>query len=115
MTRFYLSFVLLLFTIIGDAQTFITTQDINVRKGAGSKYACLGVIPSGSSVEVQETKGKWGKITFEGNEGYISTKFLQAKTAESISNVTSTSSGSSNLTKCVDYRFYNYCFNNFQK
>ena len=63
--------------IVTNAQSYVTTQDVNVRKGAGTKFETLGVIPNGSAVTVLELNGKWAKIDFEGNEGYISTKFLQ--------------------------------------
>jgi uncharacterized protein YgiM (DUF1202 family) len=66
-----------LFSVLATlAQTNITTQDVNFREGAGTKYQSLGVIPNGTEIEVIESSGKWTKIKYQGAEGYISTKFI---------------------------------------
>lgn len=77
MFRFYLSIGLLFISIIVNAQWFVTTQDVKVRKGAGTKYDAIGILSSGTKVEVLEEKGKWGRINFEREVGYVSTKYLQ--------------------------------------
>lgn len=93
MAKFCLIFSILFCSIITTAQSYITTQDINVRKGAGTKYETLGVLPKGSKIEVLEKNGKWSKINYENDKGYISTKFLQPTSTENVSN----SKGSSNI------------------
>lgn len=99
MTRFLLTIVFLLCIVVANAQTFVATQDINVRKGAGSKYESMGVLVSGSSIEVVASHGKWSKIIVQGNEGYVFSKYLEANTSSSISNASTTSTGSSGYMK----------------
>jgi N-acetylmuramoyl-L-alanine amidase len=86
MTKFCLILLILFSSIITNAQSYVTIQDIHVRKGAGTKYETLGVLPKGSTVEVLGLTREWGKISFEGNNGYISTKFLEAASSENTSN-----------------------------
>jgi formylmethanofuran dehydrogenase subunit E len=78
MKRIFFSIILSLLSFISIGQQFITTQNINVRKGPSPNYETIGVLSIGETIEIIENKGKWGKILFEGNEAYISTKYLQS-------------------------------------
>ena len=94
--RTYLLIVLLILSAqFAYGQSYVATQDINVRKGAGTKYEIIGVISSGPPIEVLDSNGKWSKINYQGTEGYISTKFLQTTTAENVSTINSGTPASS--------------------
>ena len=95
MRTYLLIALLVLAGQFASGQSYITSQDINVRKGAGTKYEIIGVITSGTTVEVLGSTGKWSKINYQGGEGYISTKFLQTTSSENISADNSNNSASS--------------------
>lgn len=79
-----------------NGQTYVTTQDINIRNGAGAKFEKLGVIPSGTTIEILDSKNNWGKINFQGIEGFISMKFLETQTSENISSTNTETKAPSN-------------------
>ena len=85
-----LSFLLCTLTIFG--QNYITTIDVNVRAGAGTKFDVLGTLPNGSTVKVLDRQGNWAKIDFNGSEGFISSKFIQTANEEQYSSSSQTSS-----------------------
>ena len=77
MKKFYLLLLLCLnLAIVAYAKSYVTTQDINIRAGAGTDYTVLGKLKNGSTVDVIEVTGTWGKINYQNKDGYISTKFL---------------------------------------
>ncbi|MBL0202388.1 MAG: SH3 domain-containing protein [Chitinophagaceae bacterium] len=99
--KFLLLLIFALCSFFANAQTYVTTQDLNVRKGASAKYEALGIILKGTTIEVLETTGSWGKINYQGTEGYISTKFLQEGSNINVSSTTNTSSGFSSTWKWI--------------
>jgi SH3 domain-containing protein len=66
-----LLFVLLFIVQRVDAKLYSATQDIKVRKGAGTKYPSIGTLKKGENIVVDETRGDWGKVTFEEKDGYV--------------------------------------------
>lgn len=48
------------------------SDPLNIRSGAGSGYSKVGEIPKGTNVTIYETSGTWGKVTYNGTEGWIS-------------------------------------------
>jgi hypothetical protein len=77
MKKFYLLLLLCLnLAIMAYAKSYVTTQDINIREGAGTEYTVLGKLKKGSTVDVIEVTGVWGKISYQNKEGYVSAKFL---------------------------------------
>lgn len=66
-------------------KTYVATGDVNMRKGAGMKYAIVVTVPKGGEVTVTETGSVWYKATYKVKkktyEGYISGKFLKEKGA----------------------------------
>lgn len=52
------------------------TDNLNVRKGAGTKYSILGVLKKGTVVDVISTSNNWSKIKYNGVYGYVSYKYL---------------------------------------
>ena len=65
----------------GKQKFLKTTGQVNVRKGAGLKYATVGVLAKGTIVSYLGASKKddrgvaWYKINFNGNEGWISSKY----------------------------------------
>ena len=94
MAKILLIIAFLLPTFLLYAQTYVTKQDVNVRKGAGVKYETLGIIHKEETIEVLETTGIWGEINYEGSDGYISTKFLLNSSEVNVSNPEHTSQNS---------------------
>lgn len=59
-----------------SGQYIVTTGSLNLRSGIGTAYASLARIPLGSLVTVTKvSSGGWGKITYEGIEGWISLNY----------------------------------------
>lgn len=65
-----------------NAKPYVTTQDVNVRSGAGTNYELLGTIKDGTTIEVTDIKGTWGKVSFSGTDGYVSTQYLKDEAEE---------------------------------
>lgn len=91
MRKFQLIIAFLLCTVTIFGQNYITTIDVNVRAGAGTKFDVLGTLPNGSTVKVLDWQENWAKIEFNGSEGFISSKFIQIANEEQYSSQTSSS------------------------
>ena len=76
MKRLLFLLFLSLHLVSANAKSYITTQDINVREGAGTNYAILGVLKNGTNIEISEVTGTWGKINYKNRQGYVTTNFL---------------------------------------
>ncbi len=48
-----------------------TTDDLNLREEATTASTALTVIPEGTEITVTEIDGGWGKVTYNGEEGYV--------------------------------------------
>ena len=64
------------------AVTYQTTDNLNIRSGAGTKYGIVGSLKKGEKVSVSETKtvsgAKWGKIA----QGWICLKYAKKVTTK---------------------------------
>ena len=71
-----------------NAQNYkYTSANLNLRSGPSTIYKVLTVIPVGTSVEMAEDCDcEWIKVIYNGNVGYVSSKFL-TKEKQSISSV----------------------------
>lgn len=59
---------------------YVSANDgLNLRKGAGTNYSILTLIPDGTPVYVLSTSGNWSKVTYKGYTGYASAKYLKSK------------------------------------
>ncbi|XBH22907.1 SH3 domain-containing protein [Jonesiaceae bacterium BS-20] len=56
----------------------VTTSNLNVRAGAGTKYRVIKSLKKGTKVTVVSTKGKWAELSAG---GYVSTSYLKAAPA----------------------------------
>ncbi|MGN1249411.1 MAG: SH3 domain-containing protein, partial [Candidatus Spyradocola sp.] len=52
---------------------YVTCRNLNVRKGAGTSYAKVGMIHRGDAVEVVEIKGGWAKLA---DGTYVCAKYI---------------------------------------
>jgi|APAga8741244001_1050109.scaffolds.fasta_scaffold02395_2 uncharacterized protein YvpB/SH3-like domain-containing protein len=71
----------------------VTASELNVRKGAGTKYGTLGKVKKNAELNVkkQESNG-WYQIDFKGKTGYVSGSYVKKSNASSTSSNTSTPS-----------------------
>ncbi len=56
---------------------YTITENLRLRDGAGTNFAQLAIIPTGTEVTVTEVSGKWGKVIFDGKEGWISLEYAE--------------------------------------
>lgn len=54
-----------------------TTANVNMRKGPAANTPSLGVVPKGTSVTLTGVTGNWTEVTFNGNTGFIYTKYVK--------------------------------------
>ena len=60
------------------SKTFKTTTDnLNLRKGAGADYKIILTIPKGKKVTVISTGSTWYKVKYNGKTGYVNKKYLK--------------------------------------
>ncbi|MFJ8355573.1 SH3 domain-containing protein [Bacillus paramycoides] len=59
---------------IGDY--YINASALNVRSGEGTNYRIIGALPQGQKVQVISENYGWSKINYNGQTGYIGTRFL---------------------------------------
>ncbi|WP_242215156.1 SH3 domain-containing protein [Bacillus cereus group sp. BfR-BA-01383] len=59
---------------IGDY--YINAAALNVRSGEGTNYRIIGALPQGQKVQVISENSGWSKINYNGQTGYIGTRFL---------------------------------------
>lgn len=48
-----------------------TTANLNMRSGRSTKYKILITIPKGTSLNITDISGSWGKTTYGGKTGYV--------------------------------------------
>lgn len=59
---------------IGDY--YINASALNVRSGEGTNYRIIGALPQGQKVQVISENSGWSKINYNGQTGYIGTRYL---------------------------------------
>ncbi|TXR95595.1 peptidase M23 [Bacillus sp. SH7-1] len=64
---------------VGDY--YVNVRLLNVRSGAGTNHGVIGGLSKGIKVQVLFEQNGWGKINYNGKNGYVSSKFL-SKTSE---------------------------------
>ena len=61
-----------------------TTREVNFRSGPDTKRAIIGRIPEGTELKrIAVTDNGWGKITYEGQDGYVSGDYLSTEKSDS--------------------------------
>lgn len=71
--------IMLLISMNSNSQdTYITTEDLNLRSGAGENYSSIIVLAKGDTVNLFDDSGDyWAKIQYQDKIGYSSKKYLQ--------------------------------------
>lgn len=62
----------------------ITIADVNLRNGPGTNFQSLGVIPSGTPVEVSRCDSGWCAVRYGPQSGFVNAAFLDFSTAPRI-------------------------------
>lgn len=85
----------------------VSASSLNVRSGAGTAYSSIGYVTSGAIVTVTEEKDGWGKIEYNGTEGWISLTYCTKvtttpETTTEGTTVTTTEAAAVTTTKASD-------------
>lgn len=72
----------------------VTANSLYVRSGASTSHNILGTVSKGNTVEIKDTQNGWHKISYNGNDGWVSGKYISSTSAGS-----STSTGTTQTTK----------------
>lgn len=54
-----------------------TTANVNLRAGAASSTASMGVLSKGTEVTMTGVSGNWTEVKYNGNTGFIYTKYVK--------------------------------------
>ncbi len=62
----------------GDAQgaAYTTISAVNLRKGRGTGYGVITVVPKGATVNVEDYAYGWAHVNYNGIEGYLYTEYI---------------------------------------
>ncbi len=65
--------------VIEDMETgyYETTSNLNLREGASASTSSLGTVSKGTTLAVTETSGIWGKVIYDGKEGWICLQYAK--------------------------------------
>lgn len=55
--------------------TYVTSNDLNLRSGIGTAFDVCDIIPVGTQIFVTEVSAGWGKVSFEGTDGWVCLDF----------------------------------------
>jgi len=61
------------------APRYANADDLNIRTGPGTSYKVIGVLQKGDPILVGSKSGKWTKVSYEGQIGYVFTKYLSSR------------------------------------
>ena len=75
-TLFLISLLTLVAVLTIHAKPYYTTQNVNIRAGAGTNYEVVDLIKKGTTLEILEVDGSWGKINYRNQVCYINMQFL---------------------------------------
>lgn len=54
-----------------------TTDAVNLRKGAGTSYGVITVVPKGTTMNISDnSNSSWTKVSYSGNTGYLSKTYI---------------------------------------
>lgn len=63
----------------------VNATALNVRSGAGTKYAKVGLLAYGAQISVSSITNGWAKITYSGKTAYVSASYITAVSSVSSS------------------------------
>lgn len=64
----------------GDWYIVNASSGINQRKGRGTNYGVIQVIPKGKKVQITSIEQKWGQCTYNGKTGYVCMTYMSPTT-----------------------------------
>ena len=84
-----------------------SSNGINLREGKGTNFNIILSIPSNGEVEIISKEGDWWKVKYQGNEGYVSAKYVTEKSKGRSSNNKQSNAGSerSSSSSSIDYNW----------
>ncbi|MEG0854849.1 MAG: SH3 domain-containing protein [Terrisporobacter sp.] len=69
---------------------YVSATSLNFRSGASTSSSIIGSLSKGTKVEVLSESNGWSKIKYNGQIGYVSSKYLVDKVTDSDSSTTTT-------------------------
>ena len=78
----------------------ITTENLNMRKGAGTTYTIIRTLPKGQNLTITTKNGTWLKVKAGNQDGWVHSDWVKVTD----SNPKSTSTSSQSLTSTPPYR-----------
>jgi len=104
----FLHSVLLIFfpLILFGSDYYVTTSDLNVRSGIGSKYPVLLTLKKGDQVLVLSKHGSWYKVGYSNKIGYASSKYLEPASAINNNNQSNPTSNPSGIFQSIKDVFF---------
>ena len=79
----------------------VTADSLNVRSGASTSHSILGTVSKGNKVEIKDTQNGWHKISYKGNDGWVSGKYISSSSDSSTSGSTSAGTAQSSKTGTI--------------
>ncbi|MDU2197883.1 MAG: C39 family peptidase [Peptostreptococcaceae bacterium] len=79
----------------------VTTNSLNVRSGAGTKYKKVGSIKKNTKVKVYSISKGWAKIEYKNSKRYVSSQYLKNISISSSSSNNSSNNNASNPASIV--------------
>ena len=76
----------------------VTANSLNVRSGASTSHKVLGTVSKGKTVEIKDTQNGWHQINFNGNNGWVSGKYISSTTSTGSSTSTAQSTKKGTIT-----------------
>lgn len=56
---------------------YVTTANVHLRKGPGTKYSVILTIPKGKRIPYLEKNGSWIQTKYKGKTGYVSSQYIK--------------------------------------
>lgn len=82
MMRIVIMFTMFLIcsVVVASADSgLVTANSLNLRSGAGTDYDIITTIPKGTIVNTIGATGNWTEVTYEGNQGYVSSQYISVR------------------------------------
>lgn len=65
------------------APRYANADNLNIRSGPGTSYKAIGVLEKGESILAGGKSGKWTKVSYNGQIGYVFSKYLSTRAPKS--------------------------------
>ena len=59
------------------APKYVTTANVHLRKGPGTKYSVILTIPKGKRIPYLKKNGSWIQTKYKGKTGYVSSQYIK--------------------------------------